>query len=77
MTQGALALAELHSAGVGTPADPVEAWAWLSRAAEQGSAEAASLLRKLEAQMSDAQQAEARKLKQAHDVLAQMRRRKS
>jgi TPR repeat protein len=75
VTEAQMALAEIYSAGSGgVPADSVEAWAWLSRAADAGNVEAADLLTTLERRMDEAERAEATKLKQAHDALARMRR---
>lgn len=73
IVEAQMALADIHSAGVGVPNDPIEAWAWLKRAAEAGNAEALELLPRIEARMNEAAMAEARKLKDAHDTLAQIR----
>ncbi|MBP5858871.1 sel1 repeat family protein [Marivibrio halodurans] len=73
VVEAQMALAEIHSVGVGVPIDPVEAWAWLKRAAEAGNAEALELLPQIEARMDEPAKEEARKLKSAHDTLAQIR----
>ncbi|MCR9221238.1 MAG: sel1 repeat family protein [Alphaproteobacteria bacterium] len=73
LTAAQMALAELHAGGVGAAPDLVEGWAWLKRAAESGEPEAEALLNALEPRMSAAERAEARRLKAAHDALAEMR----